>query len=83
MDDSRLGVIIPLATVVNTAHPLVWVGLAYDLEEAIPVRILLGWHNVIFIGQRPPDIAEGGEMTIKVRSRGVRRRTRWLHLNIE
>ena len=67
--DPVLRVVVPLAAVVNAAQPLVRVFLLQDREEPVPVLPLLVaavalrpfGHEIVFVGQRPPDVAEGRE----------------------
>ncbi len=69
MRDPGLGVVVPFAAVVNAAQPLVRVLLLEDGEEPVPVLPLLVaamalgplGHEIVFVGQRPPDVAEGRE----------------------
>ena len=61
-----LRVVVPLAAVVDAAQPLVRVLLLEDREEPVPVLPLLVaavaagpliGHEVVLVGQRPPDVA--------------------------
>ncbi len=53
------GVVVKDPAIVNSPHVIVWVVLADDLKETVPVRHCLGLHQVVLIGERPPNIAIG------------------------
>lgn len=59
--DPGFVVVVKLSTVVNAAQVLHGVVGLYDFEEAVPVLFGFGSHQVIFVGEGPPDVSVGGQ----------------------
>ena len=61
VSDPRFVVVIKLATIVDATQVLDRVVGLYDAEETIPVLFGFGFHKVVFVCERPPDVSISGE----------------------
>lgn len=73
MGDPGAGVIVGSVGVVNGAEMSVPVVLFDDVEEAIEVLGGLGAHEVVLVGEGPPEVGEGGEAGKEVNGGSGRR----------
>ncbi|MNY50895.1 hypothetical protein D3C86_1864430 [compost metagenome] len=58
MGDAGMVVVIKGEAIVHAEEVPKGIIVRRDVDEPIPIRHGLGWHQVIFIGHRPPDIGE-------------------------
>lgn len=61
MGDGGAAVVVHDVAVVDGAEVLVGIGLLGDAEEAVEVLSGLGLHEVVLVGEGPPDVAKGSE----------------------
>ena len=59
--DPGLVVVVNQCAVVDGAQVRVRIALLDDEAEAVPVRFGFFFHEIVFVGEGPPDVAIGGE----------------------